>query len=273
MMDYYNTLGVPRNATQEDIKKAFRKLAMTHHPDKGGDPGEFQKINEAYDTLGDPAKRAAYDNPARPRGSFGQQHGGFSFNFGGFDLNDIFDQFKRQGFGQAQQHNIKPTFRTRVTVSLVDVYKGAEQVLQLGTPSGTKVINIKIPAGIYSGSSVKYENLIEEGTLIVEFVILPDLRFDREGDDLYSSVSISVLDLIIGTKIEFICIDGKKIEVSIAAGTQPGQQIKISGYGMPRQDGTRGNQILLLKPYIPASIDNEVIESIKKTKVKEVKGN
>lgn len=260
-MDHYNTLGISRDADQETIKAAFRKLAMKHHPDRGGDPNQFQKINEAYETLSDPTKRAQYDNP--------QQHnpfgGGFNFNVNGFDLNDLFGSvFGQRGF----QQNVRPTYRTRVTVSLVDVYNGTEQILHLGTPSGPKVINIKIPAGIYNGSSIKYDNIIEDSSLIIEFLILPDLRFEREGDDLYSNFPISVLDLITGTNVEFTTIGGKKLDVTIDPMTQPSQQIKIAGYGMPRPDGTRGNQILLLKPYIPASIDNDIIECIKRKQTK-----
>lgn len=262
-MDHYSTLGIPRDADQDTIKAAFRKLAMKHHPDRGGDPNEFQKINQAYETLSDPDKRAQYDNPQQfnPFGG-----GGFNFNVNGFDLNDLFGSvFGQRGF---HQQNQKPTYRTRVTVSLVDVYNGAEQVLQLGTPTGTKVINIKIPAGIYNGSSIRYDNIIDNGTLIIEFIILPDLRFEREGDDLYSNFPISVLDLITGTKVQFTTISGTKLDVNIDPGTQPSQQIKIAGYGMPRSDGTRGNQILLLKPFIPANIDNEIVEVIKRKQPK-----
>lgn len=261
MMDHYKTLGVPRDASQDDIKKAFRKLAMTHHPDKGGDPVEFQKINEAYGVLSDPDKRFQYDNPHTHQQGF---PGGFGFNHQGFDLNDLFGQIFGQRFNQ-QQQNMNPTYRTRVSVTLVDAYNGAEQVLQLGTPSGTKVINVKVPPGARTGASYRYDNLIDEGTLIIEFVILPDLRFDREGDDLYSNFPISVLDLIVGTKAKFITIGGKELEVNIRAGTQPNQQIRIPGYGMPRGDGSRGDQILLLKPFIPVNIDNDVIESIKRS--------
>lgn len=268
MMDYYNTLGVPRDATADQIKKAYRKLAMEHHPDKGGDVSKFQEITSAYETLSDTDKRYIYDNP-QPQ----QQHnpfggmGGFSFNVNGFDLNDLFGQAFNQHRGF--QQNIKPTYRTRVSVSLVDVFNGAEQTLQLGTPKGMKVINIKIPAGIHNGSSIRYDNIIDDGTLIIEFVILPDLRFDREGDDLYSNFPINVLDLITGTKTQFTTINGKTLEVNIPRGTQPSQQIKLSGYGMPRQDGSRGNQILLLKPYIN-DIDDETVEFLKQ---KSNKGN
>jgi len=256
-MDHYITLGVPRTATADEIKKAYRKLAMEHHPDKGGDVNKFQEISTAYETLSNQDKRFQYDNPQtrQQHTPFGDAPPGFSFNFNGFDLNDLFGQR-----GQQQ----RPSYRTRVTVSLVDVFNGAEQVLQLGTQQGTKVINIKIPQGIHTGSSIRYDNIMDDGSLLIEFVILPDLRFERQGDDLYANLPVSVLDLIVGNKTEFTTIDGKKLEVNIAPNTQPTQHIRLGGYGMTRSDGTRGNQILLLKPFIPANIDNEVIEAIKR---------
>ena len=267
-MDHYNTLGVPRSATQEEIKKSYRKLAMQHHPDRGGDQNKFQEIQTAYDTLSDPGKRASYDNPApqHPFGGFSQHPGGFSFNVNGFDLNDLFGS----AFGQQrpnpfqQQQPQRQIFRTRINVSLIDVHNGSDQVLQLGTPNGIKTINIKIPPGIHSGASIRYENLIDDGSLIIEFIVLPDLTFTREGDNLYSNIPISVLDLIVGTKIEFTTIAGNTLQVSIPPNTQPYQQIKLGRHGMPSENGGKGDQILLLKPYIPANIDAEIIDAIKR---------
>lgn len=250
-MDHYSTLGISRNATDEEIKKAYRKLAMKHHPDKGGDTSKFQQIQTAYETLSDASKRQQYDNPA-PQ---------FSFSTGGFNFNDIF----AQAFGQhhtRQEH--KQVFRTRVTVTLQAAYYGEEQLLQLGTPSGMKTITVKVPPGVNSGDQIRYENVIHEGSLIIEFVVLSDLKFDRQGPTLYSNQPISVLDLIVGTKIEFTAINGKVLQVVIPPGTQPSQQVKISGYGMPIGNNQFGDQILLLKPFIPATIHNEILESIKR---------
>lgn len=263
-MDHYNTLGVPRDASQEDIKKAFRKLAMTHHPDKGGDPNEFQRINEAYEVLSNPDKRLEYDNPGIRQNPFG---GGFQFNQQGFDLNDIFSQI----FGQRGHNpgNHQQTYRTRVSVSLVDAYKGNDHILQLALQTGVKVINIKIPVGVQSGDHVRYDNIIDNATLIIEFIVMPDLRFDRQGNDLYANLPISVLDLIVGTKVEFTTISGSKVEVTINPNTQPTQQIRLRGMGMPLSSATNvfGDQILLLKPYIPDNISNDIIESINRFKL------
>jgi len=266
IMDHYNTLGVPRTATQDEIKKAYRKLAMQHHPDRGGNQDEFQRIQTAYDTIGYPQKRAAYDNPApqNPFGGFSQHPGGFSFNVNGFDLNDLFGQAFGQRPNPFQQQSQRQIYRTRVNVSLRDVYHGKEQVLQLGTPKGPKTINVTIPAGIHSGQSIRYENIIDDGALIIEFIVEPDLRFNREGDNLYANIPISIFDLIVGTSMKFTTIADVELDVHIPPRTQPYQHIRLAGHGMPTSNGGKGDQILLLKPLIPANINSEVIDAIKR---------
>jgi len=263
MMDYYNTLGVPRDADQDTIKKAYRKLAMKHHPDHGGDPTEFQKINEAYETLSNTDKRFQYDNPSAQAQGF---PGGFSFNAQGFDINDIFSQIfgQRQQFHQAQRQ----IFRTQVMVSLIDVYHGNTQMMQINTPTGTKVVNFKIPKGIESGDQIRYNDIIEDAVLIVQYIVQKELTFDRNGNDLYSNLPISVLDLIVGTSVKFKTISGKVLDVTIPPNTQPSQQIRIGGYGMPiGESGHFGDQILLLKPFIPDNISQDIIDSIKKNQL------
>jgi len=259
-MDYYNILGVDKTASQDDIKKAYRKLAMKHHPDRGGDNTKFQEVNEAYNVLGDPQKRAQYDNPAQ-RG-----FGGFDFGFNGpGDINDIFASiFRQQGRPNPFNQQQEPVYRTRVAVSLVEAYHGEEKMLQMQTPDGTKVIKINIPKGVQSGDRIRYDNVIENGILLIEFIVTPDLRFDRHGWDLHSNLPVSVLDLIVGTKIKFTTISGKTLEVNIKPQTQPYMQLKIGGQGMPRPDGGFGDQILLIKPYIPATIDDEITQAILK---------
>lgn len=261
-MDYYDTLGVPRTASPEEIKKAYRKLAMEHHPDRGGDNNKFQEISVAYNTLSDPDKKAAYDNPQ-------SQFSGFQHDMNGFDLNDLFAHvFGQQNHPFGHRQHQQQIYRTRVTVSLVDVYNGADQVLKLNTPQGLKVINVKLPKYLQTGSQIRYENVVENAVLIVEFVVLPDLRFDRKGNDLYTNLPVSVLDLITGTKIQFTTISDKTLEVTIRPQTQPWMQLKISGEGMPTNNGDFGDQILLIKPFIPDSIDTDIIESIKRSQNK-----
>jgi curved DNA-binding protein len=262
-MDHYNTLGVPRDADHDTIRKAYRKLAMQHHPDKGGDPAQFQKISEAYEVLGDANKRSQYDNPQARHQNF--QGVPQDFNINGVDLNDLFSQI----FGQRNPNMNNQMYRTRVTVSLVDAYTGNSHILQLALPGGVKVFNIKVPPGVQSGDQVRYDNIVDTVTLIVEFVVLPDLRFERQGSDLYCNLPISVLDLIVGTKVEFTSIAGNKVEITVAPGTQPSQQIRLRGLGMPNNSANQvyGDQILLLKPYIPDNISNDIIDSINRFKL------
>lgn len=260
-MDHYSTLGIPRTASPEEIKKAYRKLAMEHHPDRGGDNVKFQELSVAYNTLSDPDKKAAYDNPQ-------SQFSGFNFGPNGFDFQDIFKAFNQQtnpfeAYAR-QQNQQQQMYRTRVTVSLVDAYNGTEQVLKLNTPQGLKVVNLKLPRGVRTGDNMRYDNVVDGAILLIEFVVLSDLRFDRRDDDLYANLPISVLDLIVGTTIEFITMGKKTLEVKIKPGTQPYMQLKIPGEGMPSRNGGVGDQILLLKPFIPDNIDNDIVESIKR---------
>jgi curved DNA-binding protein len=147
-------------------------------------------------------------------------------------------------------------------VSLVDAFKGSTHVLQLTTPSGSKIININVPPGIETGDSIRYDDVIENAILLVKFVVLPDLRFDRKGSDLYSNYSVSVLDLIVGTKFKFTTIDQRILEVRITPKTQPYMQLKIPKAGMHDKKGELGDQFILLKPYMPDNISHEIITAI-----------
>lgn len=272
-MDYYQTLGINKNATQDEVKKAYRKLASQYHPDKGGDTAMFQKIEEAYRILSDPEKKNQYDNPQ-------QNFGGFSFNGMGPDINiftqgfntdDIFthifghhnNPFQRQG------HNHKQLFRTQIVVSLEDAYNGKTQALKIQTFKEQKVINIEIPKGVKDNTQLKYDNLLENSILIVEFKVTPHLKFERRNNDLYSNFPISILDLITGTTIDFTTMSGKTFQVNVPPKTQPYMQLKIANQGMPIMGTSMfGDQILLLKPFMPDNIDNEITESILRSKNK-----
>jgi len=261
-MDYYNRLGIPRNATQDEIKKAYRKLASAHHPDKGGDTKTFQEIEEAYRILSDENKRHEYDNPAqfhRPN-NFQQGFGMFTETGNPFDL--FQDFIRRQG---QQQQSF--TYRTLVSVSLQDAYQGKDLPLQIQTNNSTRVVSIKCPKGVDTGYRLRFDNIIENGTIVVEFKVEPDLKYDRKNDDLYTNVPISVLDLITGTKLQFMTIGKKTFEVVIPPKTQPFQQLKIPGQGMPKVNSNQfGDQILVLKPFMPDTINSAIVEAINKFK-------
>lgn len=264
-MDYYQILGVSKHSSPEDIKRAYRKLASVHHPDKGGDTATFQNIQTAYDILIDPQKRQQYDNP-QPQ--FGSMPGGFNFNMDGFDLSDIFSQvFGHPGRHQGHRAHI---FRTQVEITLQESYNGSSRILNMRTPQGPKVININIPKGADTGNQIRYDNVLDNNTtLMVEFLLHPDLRFNRKGPDLYYTHQISVLDLIVGSTFSFTSISGKELSVNIPPKTQPSMNLRLNGHGMPIQNSSAyGDQIILLNPYIPDIIDEEITESIMRSKNK-----
>ena len=265
-MDHYAVLGVSKTATPDEIKKAYRKLASQHHPDKGGDTAKFQQIQEAYAVLSDPQKKAQYDNP-QPQGF----PGGFNVHMdgmNGIDINDIFSQMFGQQMGMGRRPS-RQIFRSLVDIQLIDAYNGTNKILEFQTHTGKKVLDLKVPPGVRHGDQMRYENVIDGASLLVEFNILPDLRFDRKHNDLFCNQTISVLDLIAGTTIEFKTISGKLLNVYIKPKTQPFMQIKLQGHGMPIINTNQyGDQYILIKPYIPDNIDQEIIDSILRSRTK-----
>jgi len=263
-MDYYSTLGVPRNADAKTIKTAYKKLASKHHPDKGGDEAQFKLVSEAYEVLSDPQKRQQHDNPS----PFGPQ--GFSQSNQPFDINDIFSDI----FGQRRQKR-PPMYRTTIQVSLKQAYTGSSQAIEINSQEGKKVITIQVPKGVQSGQQLRVDNAIPNGMLIVDFIVQQDFNFEVRGNHLFCVHPISVLDLIVGTTFDFKTISDKTLRVTVQPGTQPDSQIKLTGQGMPTAgSGIYGNQIILLKPIIPAIIETEIVNVIKKYKdIQDLKSN
>lgn len=265
-MDYYKTLGVNKNASPDEIKKAYRKLAGQHHPDKGGDTATFQKIQEAYETLSDPEKKQQFDNP-NPFGGmhFGQQPFGgspfnFQFNQHAFDINDIFGgMFNHPGQNRQAQ---KPQYRTAIAVTLEQVYNGDEQTLQFNDMGNNSTVKIQIPKGVENGTTLKYDNLLKDAILFIDFRILPHQKFQRNGFDLISEQNISILDLIVGTTFKFVTISGKSLDVLVKPQTGPNSTLRIVGEGLPKQQGY-GDQMIVLKPQMPDIIDTRIIDAIK----------
>jgi len=267
MSDHYKTLGVDRNASPDEIKKAYRRLAGQHHPDKGGDTATFQKIQQAYETLSDNQKKQEYDNPnpfggGMPGGGFHHGFpGGFQFN-STFDINDIVGQMFG-GRGPFGGGGFQQQYRTTVWVSLEQVLNGGEQVLQMQGPNGPSTIKVDIPKGVENGATLRYDNLIPNGILLIEYRVHPHAMYERIGPHLQSSKRISVLDLIVGTEFEFTTLSGKTFTVQVKPGTQPDSTLRIAGQGLPSMDGPMiGDQLILIKPYIPDKIDKQITDCI-----------
>ncbi len=257
-MSHYDTLGVSKSASQDEIKKAFRKLASQHHPDKGGDTAKFQEIQSAYDTLGDPDKRAAYDNPAPQFSGFGQ--GG---QFG--NMHDIFSQmFGGGGFGGFPgQHPRQNHVRMSLWISLLDVARGGRRPVALGTQSGTNTIEIEIPLGVEDGDNVQYQGLAPGGQdLVIQFRVQPDPRFRREGLNLYTEQKVNIWDMLLGADVEVRNVEGHGLTVKIPPRTQPGTTLRLRQQGLRDRNNRQGDLMLKIHPEFPANIAPEIISAI-----------
>ena len=257
-MDHYSTLGVNKDATQDEIKRAFRKLASQHHPDKGGDTARFQTIQAAYDVLGDPEKRAAYDNPQ-------SQFGNFGFNFGGNpqDINDIFRSMFGQGFSQRrpQQNYVRMSLWIRLT----DVITGGRRPVAVSTGQGTNTIEIDIPVGIEDGQNVQYAGLAPGGgDLVVQFRVQPDPRWVRDGANMVTELTVSIWRMITGGDITVKTLTGREIVATIPPRTQPRSLVRLRGQGIKLPTGIQGDILVRINPEIPTHIDPDLLAAIEK---------
>jgi curved DNA-binding protein len=266
MADHYQTLGVDRNASPDDIKRAYRKLAAQHHPDKGGDTAKFQEISAAYDTLSDPEKKSQYDNP-RPQFQNAPGGGGFHFHTGGGmppGFEDIFAQFGM--FGQRQQPKNR-TLNIQTTISLEEAFYGKDLVATLGLPSGREqIIEIKIPVGTHDGLVLRLAGMGDDsvpnaprGDIHLTVSVLEHPKFRRQGDDLICNIEISCIDAMLGKNILVNTIDGKTLEMTVRPGTQPGQILSAAGYGMPKlnDDRFKGRMLMPVDIKIPTFLTEE----------------
>jgi DnaJ-class molecular chaperone len=261
MTDYYAALGVPRTATADDIKKAFRRLASQHHPDKGGDTQKFQAIQQAYATLGDEQKRAEYDNP-RPQFSGFQ---GFHGTPGGVNINDIFGQMFGQQFAQQHQHPRRSHVRMTLWIKLLDVATGGKRTVSLGTQAGVSAVEIEIPLGINDGDNVHYEGIGPGGSdLVVTFRISPDQTWQRDGLNLTQEVRIDIWNLILGGDLTIDTLTGKTLSTRVPARTQPGTVLRLKSQGLRDRAGQTGDIMVRVQAQIPDDIPSEIIDTIQK---------
>jgi DnaJ-class molecular chaperone len=265
-MDYYSTLGVNKNASQDEIKKAYKKMSMQHHPDRtGGDDSKFKEINEAYQTLNDPQKKQMYDQfgTADPRQrQYNSQNFEFNFNgspFGG-GMDDIFEQMFGGGspFGNRQRGN-RP-IQVAVDVTLEDVLNGKTIGMEIALPTGrTKVVTVDVPSGVEHGQTIRYRGMGEQnnpnlpaGDLLIQIRVRNHPSFQRFGDNILCETKVSAWDLMLGSKTLVKTLDGKNIEINIPAGTQPDTVLSCKGEGLPNmRNKVRGNLQIKIKAEIP----------------------
>ena len=255
MPDHYAALGVARNATPDEIKKAFRKLASQHHPDKGGDTRKFQEIQAAYDTLGDVTKRQQYDNPAP---QFAGMPGGAQFNMG-----DIFSQMFGGHPGFGGQHPRRNHMRMSLWITLKDVSTGGHRQVAVGSPQGQSTIEIDVPQGINDGDMVQYAGLAPGGQdLVIEFRIHPHPQFRRDGLNLTVDYKASVWDMILGGDTTVVNLDGNQLVVAIPPLTDNNTTLRLRGRGLQDRKGATGDLFIRLHAQLPRSISPELLAAI-----------
>ena len=261
MQNPYQTLGVNRDATADDIKRAYRRLASKHHPDRGGDTKVFQEIQTAYDTLSDPQRRAAYDNPG-----FGGFNGSFRAD-APFDFQTIFDIFGTRFQHPGQQQQRRQQARMSLWITLRDVAQGGKRTISVGTQAGTQAVEIEIPPGIDNGDSVQYPGVGPGGIdLVVTYRIHPDARFDRQGLNLFCEHSLDIWTMIVGGKTTVKDLEGNTLEITVPARTQPGSMIRLRGRGLSGRVGEQGDLLVRLQAQIPEEIDPDLLALIEKNR-------
>jgi curved DNA-binding protein len=259
-MNYYDVLGVAKTASADEIKKAYRKLASKFHPDKGGDTKKFQEIEAAYRTLGDPAKRTEYDNP---NPFFGQNsNGGWQQTGAQFNFDDIFQMFGAR-FNQPRGHA-----RMSLWITLQDVANPGTRLVSVGTAAGTQAIEIEIPKGINDGDNVQYSGLAPGGQdLVVTFRIRPDPNWQRQDsnlNNLITTLSVTVWQLIVGGEVAIADIRGNKLMLTVPPMTQPGALLRVRGRGLPDRSGQIGDMLVRINTQIPNKISPELLAAIQK---------
>jgi len=273
-MDYYSTLGLQRGASNEDIKKAYRSMAMKHHPDRGGDEKKFKEIEEAYRTLSDPQKKQMVDSGMDPnqQPQYGNswQNGPFEFHFGNNGMEDIFGHFGFGFGGRPRQRN--RSFNVNVSLTLEEVLTGKEISAEIGIPGGQrKMVNINVPAGIADGQNIRYQGMgdgsikeVPAGDLIVNISVLRHPRFEREGDNIIYHHRISAWDAMLGSSLKIETLDKKSIDITIPPGTQPETVLSCRGEGLPNvRSRQRGNLLIRIFVEIPKNLSDKHRSMIK----------
>jgi len=256
MKNYYETLGVSRESTPDEIKRAYRKLASQYHPDKGGDKNKFQEIEEAYRILSDPGQRSQYDNPV-----FGRNPG-FSFQAGAFDFETIFDVFGARFQHPHQQRRPQHAIMT-LWITLRDAAQGGRKTVSVGSSQGNSTIEIEIPQGINDGDNVQYGGVGPGGMdLVITYRIHPDPRWSRNGLSLQNEELLSVWDLILGTELRIRDVLGNTLNLTVPPGTQPGTVLRLRGRGLVDRAGRTGDLLVRVQARIPETIPQELLDHI-----------
>ena len=257
-MDYYKTLGIERGASEDDVKRAYRKLASIHHPDKGGDTAKFQEIQAAYEAI----TSGKADQP---------QGGGFN------DLHEMFNMGRRAGarswtFNTGWDDNVKnPDVNISIPCTLKEAHTGFTKTIEFTLPDKTsKRLSVTFPPGCnrdvkirYTGEGGQMVQNLPASDLYVKLDISNDSTWVLNGKDLYIDIVISVWQAMCGATAKIIDIDETEIEITIPPGTQHGTQLRLRNRGFNIRGSTaRGNGYVNVRVKIPAISEEDQLKTI-----------
>lgn len=286
--NYYEVLGVSKNASDNEIKKAFRKLAAKYHPDRGGDEEKYKEVSEAYTTLSNPEKRKEYDQllsfggiPGSGFGGTGYSYsggmnwedilssmrGGSSDNpFGGFDFSSI---FSGQGAGRAQNRPSKGRDLTlEIRVSAEEAFSGTQRKVSYTVPSTgeRQSLTVKVPAGAVNGGKLRYRERGEfgsnggaRGDLVVTTRVAEHPLWKRDGADVRMELPISVFEAALGAQVDVPTPGGETVRLKVPAGTQDGKTFRFRGMGAPdvKAKGSKGALYVSVRVKVPTSLSSD----------------
>jgi curved DNA-binding protein len=287
--DYYAVLGVTKSASEEEIKKAYRRMAMKYHPDhaKGDSKAEeqFKKISEAYAVLSDQEKRRQYDRFGSE--GFRQQYSQEDI-FRNFDFGDIFREFGfGGGFKTGQQGGVRFSFgrgespfdfggsgqRTvkgsdleyELGLTLQEVATGTSKTLDFQHEGKSERLTVKIPKGMISGKKLRLTGKGAPGPmggpagdLYIRSKVLPDHQFSSEGHDVFVYSDVKLTDAVLGTTLSVPTLEGKSMKVKIPPGTKHGTRMRIAAYGLPHMRGKeRGDLFVVVQVALPKKLSSE----------------
>ncbi len=281
--DYYGILGVERDASAGEIKKAYRKLAHKYHPDVSKDPAgeeKFKEVAEAYETLKNPEKRAAYDQLGsyrpgqdfQPPPDWGRQFGDAQFSFEDIDLADLFAGLSagrhRAGQGAGQIRMPGQDYEVTAHVSLEEVFRGTEVELNLTVPEYDgkgflhrvpRAFRVRIPKGATDGQRLRLAgrggkglNGGRDGDLYLNIALHPHPLFRVSGHDLYLDLPLAPWEAVLGATVE-VPTPGGPVRLKVPPNTRAGQQLRLSGRGLPKPRGGDGDLFAIAQIAVPAA--------------------